>query len=212
MCGRFAQSQDVVFYAHALDQGWTPPTLDLKPTWNMAPSRNVLVLHDDETGHVAELLHWGFLPSWADAKARKPINARVETAATSPYFRHAWKFGRCLIPADGWYEWKEHEHGKQPYFIHSATNEPIFMAGLYTTNPQVNITSFAIITTDAKGKLVDIHDREPLVLTPEAGKQWIRRDISPDQVIEIAKQPMKASSFYLACSLQACEQYSQRWC
>jgi putative SOS response-associated peptidase YedK len=71
MCGRFTQGFSETHYAIRLDAGWTPVPLDLKPTWNMAPNRQALVLHDDNSGHVAELLYWGFLPSWADPAASK---------------------------------------------------------------------------------------------------------------------------------------------
>ncbi len=197
MCGRFVQAKNVVEYAHAFDPAWTPTPgpLDLKPSWNVAPSRAALVFHDDENGHVAELLKWGFLPSWADDKARKPINARVETAATSPYFRHAWKSGRCLVPSDGWYEWKETPTGKQPYFIHSSDGKPVLMAGLYETNQHEKITTFTILTMDAGGELKKLHDREPLVLSAEAGREWIRRDLSPKDVTNVVKTLLRSSSF-----------------
>lgn len=195
MCGRFVQAKNVVEYAQAFDPAWTPGSLDLKPSWNMTPSRQALVFHDDETGHVAELLKWGFLPSWADDNARKPINARVETAATSPYFRHAWNAGRCLIPADGWYEWKETPNGKQPYFIHSSDGKPVLMAGLYETNQHEKITTFTILTMDAGGELKKLHDREPLVLSAEAGREWIRRDLSPKDVTNVVNTLLRSSSF-----------------
>lgn len=195
MCGRFAQSQPVIHYAKALDPGWKPPPLDMKPVWNMAPGREVLVFHDNDAGHVASFFHWGFLPSWADPGAQKPINARVETAATKPYFRKAWKSGRCLIPADGWYEWKEGERGKQPYFIHRADDEPVLMAGLYEANPHANITSFTILTMESVGALRELHEREPLVLSAEAGKQWIRRDLVPDEIAAVAQSPLTGSQF-----------------
>lgn len=195
MCGRFTQGFSETHYTMRLDGGWTPAPQDLTPTWNMAPSRQALVLHDDDSGHVAELLYWGFLPAWADPSGSKLINARVETAATKPYFRDAWRSGRCLVPADGWYEWKVTAGGKQPYFIHRADDEPLFMAGLYATNPQLKVTSFAILTTEAKGELREIHDREPLVLSPEAAREWIRRDLPAADIAAIAKLALTAESF-----------------
>jgi putative SOS response-associated peptidase YedK len=195
MCGRFAQSQPVIHYAHALDPVWEPLPLALKPTWNMAPGRDVLVFHDSEAGHVAGLQHWGLLPAWADPKAQKPINARVETAASKPYFRKAWKSGRCVIPADGWFEWKQGERGKQPYFIYRADEQPILMAGLYDTNPHAHITTFAILTADADGALRDVHDRKPLVLSREDGLRWIRRNLAADSIAEIARSSLSADWF-----------------
>lgn len=196
MCGRFAQSENAVRYAHALDPGWTPPDMDLKPTWNMAPSLKALVFHDDDSGHVAELQTWGLLPSWADPKnSQKPINARVETAATKPYFRRAWKTGRCLIPADGWYEWTETPTGKVPFFIHSANNQPIFMAGLYETNAHAHVSSFTILTREASDALREIHEREPLVLSAAQGRDWIRKDLPAEDVANLAQHSLSGQSF-----------------
>jgi putative SOS response-associated peptidase YedK len=195
MCGRFAQSQPLINYARALDPAWSPSHIELQPTWNMAPSRRALVFHDGEPGHVADLFHWGFLPSWADPTGQKPNNARVETASTKPYFRKAWKAGRCLIPADGWYEWKQDEKAKQPYFLHRADGQPILMAGLFETNPHANITSFAILTTEADSTLREVHDRKPLVLSADAGQQWIRRDLSSDEIAALAQHPLTAENF-----------------
>jgi putative SOS response-associated peptidase YedK len=195
MCGRFAQSQPVIHYAHALDPAWEPLPLDLKPTWNLAPSRQALVFREGESGRMAELLHWGFLPAWADPKGQKPINARVETAASKPYFRKAWKSGRCLIPADGWYEWKESDKGKLPYFIHRADDQPILMAGLYDSNPHANVTTFAILTTEADGSLREVHDRKPLVLSREAGQEWISGDLVTGKIAELAQHPLSAEWF-----------------
>ena len=195
MCGRFTQSQPAIKYAHALDPSWELSAIELKPTWNLAPSRQALVFHDSDVGHRAELFHWGFFPSWADQKAQKPNNARVETAATKPYFRKAWKTGRCLIPADGWYEWKEGTKVKQPYFLHRADDQPMLMAGLYETNTHANITSFSILTTEADNALLEVHDRKPVVLTAEAGIQWIRRDLAADEIAAIAKNPLSAEYF-----------------
>lgn len=156
----------------------------------MAPSRRALVFRDDELGHLAELLHWGFMPSWADNQAQKPINARVESAASKPYFRNAWKSGRCLIPADGWYEWKIVAGSKQLYFFHRADEQPILMAGLYETNSHVNVTSFAILTTASSGALRELHDRMPLVLSAETAKEWIRRDLMAEDINALANNPL----------------------
>ena len=153
------------------------------------------MFHDGEAGHLAEIFQWGLLPAWADPAGQKPINARVETAATKPYFRKAWKSGRCLIPADGWYEWKVEDKVKQPYFIHRADDQPILMAGLYETNPKANITSFTILTTDADGDLREVHDRKPVVLSGSAANQWIRKELATDEIAAIAQNPLSAEWF-----------------
>ncbi len=195
MCGRFSQSRRPSRYAEALDPEWQPASLELQPSWNVTPGRDVLVFYDAESGHVAALLHWGFLPAWADAGARKPINARVETAARSPYFRHAWMSGRCLIPADGWYEWQAIPGGKLPYYIHRADGEPVFLAGLYEANRHENIASFAILTTEASGALRGIHEREPLVLPVEAARRWMRRDSAAEEVAALAGHALASTGF-----------------
>jgi putative SOS response-associated peptidase YedK len=195
MCGRFAQSQPVIHYARALDPAWSPQALEIKPSWNLAPSRKALVFHDGDAGHLAEIFQWGFFPAWADPQVQKPNNARVETAATKPYFRKAWKNGRCLIPADGWYEWRVADKVKQPFFIHRADDLPILMAGLYETNPHANITSFAILTTEADGNLRDVHDRKPVVLSGEAAKQWINRELPADEIVKLAQSPLTTEWF-----------------
>jgi len=195
MCGRFPQNKSPNRYAEALDPEWTQVNVDLQPSWNVSPGRDVLVFHDGDAGHVAELLNWGFLPSWADAKANQYINARVESASKKPYFRDAWRSGRCLIPADGWYQWKETPKGKQPYFIHRVDDEPVLMAGLYDTNLQTNITAVVILTMESEGPLRDIHDREPVVLSAEAGRRWIARDTSLDEIAAIAQHPLGSDAF-----------------
>jgi putative SOS response-associated peptidase YedK len=194
MCGRFAQSKPVIEYAHALDPAWDL-SIELKPTWNLAQSRQALVFHEGSWGHMAELLHWGFLPAWADPEDQKPINARVETASNKPYFRKAWKSGRCLIPADGWYEWKQGEKVKIPYFIHRADDQPILMAGLYDHNQHANVTSFCILTTEADGSLRDVHDRKPLVLSRENAQEWIIPQLDPAEILEVARSPLSAEWF-----------------
>lgn len=195
MCGRFAQSQSINNYAQALDPAWAPTAVDLHPTWNMAPSRPALVFHTGNNGRMAELFKWGLLPSWADPMAQKPINARLDTAAIKPYFRKAWKTGRCLIPADGWYEWKDSDKGKIPYFLYRTNQQPLLMAGLYETNLHANITTFAILTTDADGDLRDVHDRKPVVLSAEAANQWIDGKLQTDEIAVVAAHSLTSEHF-----------------
>jgi len=210
MCGRFPQNKRPSRYETDLDPDWGQTYLEFSPSWNVSPGREVLVFHDNEAGHVAELLHWGFLPYWADAKARRPINARLETAATIPYFRRAWRVGRCVIPADGWYEWKETPAGKVPYFIHRQDEGSIFLAGLYEINRHENTSTFAILTTEAEGALREIHEREPVAFTAEIARQWIRRDLSLREVSELALV-LAVRLVCLAHHFFAREQSQERW-
>jgi putative SOS response-associated peptidase YedK len=195
MCGRFAQSQSINNYAKALDPAWIPPALDLHLTWNLAPSRPALVFHGSDDGRMVELFKWGLLPSWADPSAQKPINARLDTAATKPYFRKAWKTGRCLIPADGWYEWKDSDQGKIPYFLFRADQQPLLMAGLYETNLNAKVTSFAVLTTDADGDLCNVHDRKPVVLSIDAANRWLDSKLPTDEIAAVAEHSLTAEYF-----------------
>lgn len=195
MCGRFAQSQSINNYAKALDPAWVPPALELHQTWNLAPSRPALVFHGGVEGHMAELYKWGLLPSWADPMAQKPINARLDTAATKPYFRKAWKTGRCLIPADGWYEWMDSDQGKIPFFLFRADQQPLLMAGLYENNLHAKVTSFAILTTDADGDLRNVHDRKPVVLAADVANQWLDSKLPADEIAAVAANSLTAESF-----------------
>ena len=99
----------------------------------------------------------------------KPINARVETAASKALFREAWKTRRCVIPADGWYEWKEEHKRKQPYYLYQNNGEPLFFAGLWAGE------TFAILTAPAEGELARIHDRRPLTLGVDRAREWIEQ-------------------------------------
>jgi len=200
MCGRFAQSEPAVKYARMLDPTWDLSSIDLQPSWNLAPGRQALVFYDDQSAHTAELLHWGFIPAWAETNSYKANNARVETAATKPYFRKAWKSGRCLIPADGWYEWQLlnkqlFNKVKRPFFIHRADNQPMLMAGLFESNPHVGVTSFAVLTTDADNSLREVHHRKPVVLSAESGLQWIKPSLANDEIDELAQASLSADHF-----------------
>lgn len=195
MCGRFSQSQPTQKYAEAVDPAWQPESLLFQPTWNLAPGRQAQVFTFDGNEYHASPMHFGFLPAWAEATAQKSNNARVETAASKPYFRKAWKTGRCLIPADGWFEWQASLKSKQPFYLYRADHEPILMAGLCETNPHLGVTSFAILTTDADGDLRQVHDRKPIVLSAELAKAWMKPNLDTDAITEISHSSLSADNF-----------------
>lgn len=137
MCGRYSQSQLLSKYAHTLDPEWNPDKDGRPTTWNLAPGQNSWAFISAGEEPIAAIFKWGLLPSWAAPDGTKPINAKVETADTKPYFRTAWKSGRCIIPADGFYEWtQEVKVGKQPWFIHRKDDVPLLFAGLWVTCSQ----------------------------------------------------------------------------
>lgn len=203
MCGRFtAEYTWAQIWQMYSGLSSTQMLADPEPRWNIAPTQSVPVLLPDgeRSGRVVvEPLRWGLIPAWAkDTKAGySTINARIETAATKPAFRDAWKRRRCLIPASGYYEWPGEGANKQPYYIHAAA--PILMfAGLYelwTPSEGASIQSFTIITMDAEGPVAKMHDRMPLILPPDLARDWIESDAQQAAAIAQAA-PVPELVFY----------------
>ncbi len=177
MCGRFSLNTPSDVIARFFDLVAMPA---LKPRYNIAPTQDCAVIRTDAKSgeRRGDLLHWGLIPSWAKDKAigNRMINARSETAAEKPSFRAAMKKRRCIIPADGFYEWKKLEKTKQPHYIHRADGELLAFAGLweYWKNPEGDpITSFTILTTGANDQIRELHDRMPVILEPEEIERWL---------------------------------------
>jgi putative SOS response-associated peptidase YedK len=153
---------------------------NLKPTWNMAPTMNAPVVRRHlETGerHL-DLLTWGLVPSFTkDSKAaRKPINARAETVASSGMFKAALAKRRCLVPAAAFYEWKATPEGKVPHAIASADGEMLAFAGIWEgwRSPDGDVLrTFAIITTDANAQMSTLHSRMPVILEQADWPLWL---------------------------------------
>ena len=149
------------------------PLPNFPPTWNMAPTQDAMVVrHHPDTGerHL-DLLKWGLLPYFTKdpVHAKRPINARAETVATSGMFRSAFAKRRCLVPADAFYEWKMVEGGKQPYAIARQDGQPMAFAGLWEGFKWPDGTvlrTFTIITTNANETVGELHDRMPVILEP----------------------------------------------
>lgn len=110
-------------------------------------------------------LWWGFRPKWAKGKAAQPINAGVETVSTSGYFKYTFARQRCLIPADGWFEWLSTESGKQPHYLTRTDHEAISFAGIYAEREDGSL-GCAILTEPARGSVVEVHSRMPLSREP----------------------------------------------
>jgi putative SOS response-associated peptidase YedK len=162
----------------ATDLGIPPAQVELlKPRYNIAPSQQVAAILVDGTRHL-EPLRWGLVPSWAkdEAIGNKMINARAETLAEKPSFKGLLNKHRCLILADGFYEWMETGRGKQPYFIHMKNGEPFTFAGLWShwLGPKgQEIRTCAIITCPPNKLMERIHNRMPVILSDEAREVWI---------------------------------------
>ena len=146
-----------------------------------------------------------FMPRWASGQPS--INARLETAATSRYWADIWSAGRCLLPADGWFEWvsdPRQPRARQPYFIRLKRDEPMFFAavGRFTRGPdaiQPEDAGFAIVTADSEGGMIDVHDRRPVVLPADAARKWLAPHVSPAEAEDLACRhatPVDAFQWY----------------
>jgi putative SOS response-associated peptidase YedK len=149
------------------------------PTYNAAPSQAQLAMLSDNPQTIVRAA-WGFVPGWADGRSDvKPlINARAETAATKPFFRTAFKSHRCLVLADGFYEWRRTKEGKRPYRIALKTEEPFAFAGIWSTIHNADgraRPTFAILTTEANELVAQIHTRMPVILRPEDEAHWLEQ-------------------------------------
>jgi len=189
MCGRFAlyTPRGVIATRYF---GKSRPVGDLVALYNIAPGRQITAIHATEDDPAAfDLSWWGFRPHWAGPDAPVPINARAETVATSRYFREAFAHRRCLVPANGWYEWRDATNGKQPYFITLSApdrDEVLFFAGIYDASVDQPGTCCAIITEPASPALAAIHPRQPLVLDPECRWAWLDPGITDRAAIKAA--------------------------
>ena len=178
MCGRFCSALPADELARIF--ATLGPLPNLPPNWNVAPTQPAVGvrLHPETGARTMSVLNWGLLPHFTtDPKtARRPINARAETVATSPLFRGAVARRRCLIPADAYYEWISMPDGKQPYAIARADGAPLALGGLWEgyRSPEGEVTrSFAIITVAASPDLRTLHERMPLVLDPADWPAWL---------------------------------------
>jgi putative SOS response-associated peptidase YedK len=219
MCGRFAVTTDPALLAekiHAIDEATSAQKdSNAGPNYNVAPTTlisTVVKRHtepDDESTRRVRMMRWGLVPPWAksaqdggpDTKGPLLINARAETATSSPAFRNSAKHKRCLVPMAGWYEWRPNGEAssltsrraapKTPFYMYGGDGEMLFMAGLWSTwRPRDKtgapsslppLLSCTIITTDAAGPLAEIHDRMPLTISRDDWDRWLDPDAPIDE-------------------------------
>ena len=178
MCGRFALKTPPGFIQEHFH---LPETPDLPPRYNIAPSQAVAVIRHlpGKSFLQLDMLRWGLIPHWSEnmKTAYKPINARSETLARKPSFRAAFKKRRCLIVADGFYEWKHSGKIKQPFYVQLKKGVVFGFAGLWETWNSSDgniIESCTIITTSPNELIREIHDRMPVILHPEQYETWLQ--------------------------------------
>lgn len=181
MCGRFVQAHTAEEYAEHF--GATAILTDPPaPSWNVAPTDRVYAVASHDGERSLGTFRWGLVPWFADSPkvGSRHINARAETVATSPVFKDSFERKRCIVPADGFYEWKPMEQGgKLAHFVYAADGAPLGLAGLWASWKDTEgerLTTCAIITTAPNDLIVPIHDRMPAVLVPEAWDRWLDPD------------------------------------
>ncbi len=183
MCGRFAQVNAERCILEALKGALD--NVPFQPTYNLAPSQQARVIIRGQEGVRATPMTWGLIPAWAKEKGgRPPINARVESVAEKPTFREAFRFRRCLVPADGFYEWTQTEEGRRkPFWIRRADGGPMALAGLWERwqDPAGGETlhTFAILTTRANPAMGTLHHRMPLMLGVRRAQAWLDPATTP---------------------------------
>jgi putative SOS response-associated peptidase YedK len=205
MCGRFAVTTDPAALAEKIQAiNEARAAESAAPNYNVAPTTTIATVvrrhdePDDEPTRRVRLMRWGLVPPWAKArpdgapesKGPQLINARADKVTTSPAFRASAKSKRCLVPMDGYYEWRANPEGKKvrktPFYMYREDGEPLFMAGLWSVwkNPgslsALPLLSCTIVTTDAVGELAEIHDRMPLVVAEKDWDRWLDPDAPPD--------------------------------
>ena len=177
MCGRFAFQ----------GQHWPDIVADIdkphfEPNYNICPQDSVPVIHLDAGNAAVTSMRWGLRPSWDKESTMEPINARFETVESKPMFRDAYHHRRCLVPADGWYEWKTTPRGKVPFYHTLEDKNVVLMAGIYEQwkSDDGLLSTFALLTRDAPPEIQHIHNRMPALITPNEGISWLEQSrLSP---------------------------------
>jgi putative SOS response-associated peptidase YedK len=201
MCGRFAQQTDIqklaqLFKAHLKLES-------LEPRYNIAPAAMAAVIRliPRQAGRTLETLKWGLVPSWAKDPAigNHLANARAETVADKPSFHSAFQKQRCLVPVDGFYEWKQDTKPKQPFYFSMKDGQPFALAGLWEywqpkTGESDSLESFTLITTTPNEVLQPIHDRMPVILDEKDFDTWLDPVLQDVEKLQEYLKPFPAGS------------------
>lgn len=186
MCGRYGLAASEEELLESFD---VPSlTFDHHPRYNIAPGQEAPVVAEDRGGRRIGLLQWGFLPDWKDEPTGAFINARAESVGAKASFREAFRRRRCLVPADGFYEWRAEGGRKIPYWLYPPHGGVLAFAGIWTSWGRPGAEprhTFAILTTAANREVSQIHDRMPVVVAPEDRDAWLDRSTSPPRLHEM---------------------------
>jgi len=195
MCGRYTLRTPVDNLAERFEIDDAPSSI--AASYNIAPTQGVATVLVEDGKRKLEMLHWGLIPSWADdpSVGNKMINARAESVAEKPSFRKAFRNHRCLVLADGFYEWQKTGNGKQPYYIRMEDDSPFAFAGLWESwQNSRDIRSSTIITTDANDVVSPIHNRMPVILHPEDYELWLDPDFDEKEPLTTLLKPYPAEA------------------
>lgn len=182
MCGRFTRSND--YFSQRADQrsfldelgvSWSEP---LPASYNIAPTQQIAAVRDNQQdGRELAMLRWGLVPAWANdlAIGNRMINARAETVAEKPAFKRIFRRRRCLVLADGFYEWRRQGRQKQPFLIRFKDHRPFCFAGLWDRCAKVEppVETCTIVTTSANELMAPLHDRMPVIIGPDDYDLWL---------------------------------------
>lgn len=171
MCARFTLRTDSFGLASLFGLDSAP---HFQPRYNIAPTQVIAMVTAPEGERRWDAASWGLVPGWVKdlRTARRPVNARSETIATKPMFRHAFRRRRCLVPADGYFEWQDRGRTKQPFYFHRPDDSPFAFAGIYEDHAEFGRTC-AIITSEPNAQVAEVHDRMPVILEPRDFEAWL---------------------------------------
>jgi len=205
MCGRLSQYRGIHDFVAVLsipDALINPVGEQPLARYNAAPTDQLALLHLENDGLRADKVRWGWRPHWAKDRAA-PINARIEKVAHGPFFRAIWPH-RAIVPIDNWFEWVDTPGtARQPWLIRRQDRAPILCAAIgrfpaHDTPPRED-DGFVIITADSAGGLLDIHDRRPVVFSPQLAREWLDRATPPERAEQMALfqgEPSEAFEWY----------------
>ena len=195
MCGRYTLRTPVETLVERFEIDEYPSSIT--PSYNIAPTQGVAAVIAENGKRKLDMLHWGLIPSWAKDPevGNKMINARAETVAEKPSYRKAFKERRCLILADGFYEWQKTDSGKQPFYIRMEDESPFAFAGLWESwQNGREIRSCTIITTSPNEVAAQVHNRMPVILPPEDYEMWLDPDFDEREPLTTLLQPFPAEA------------------
>lgn len=204
MCGRYSIYESMDHYLRQLEldlvviNGYDHEDIN---RYNVAPTSRVELIRGAEGGLRVDKVRWGWAPHWAKGQRPDPINARVETVASGKFFKQLWPAGRALAPANNWFEWVKHPDDpkkKQPYLIRLKSGEPMYFAALAQVHTDLQPhegDGFVIITDASDAGMLDIHDRRPVVLSPEDAREWLQEDLPAERALELARHSRPVEDF-----------------